>query len=551
MVYKKESLESMLLENLKTNEELMEEWESDPRYEDESMSSKFWDTIRKASAVAVVGDYDVDGICASYIMGKSVKAVCPDKKLFLRIPRRFSEGYGISDAIADEIMSKYPPGTAIVTVDNGIAASDVLERLEAAGYPVLMTDHHVLTEGKRVPNVTFAVDPCVEEISNGFSYKGWCGAAVAFKLCERYVPKELAKELECFAGLATVTDGMDLKEANWGLVKRTIRTFREGKAPVALSNIAAALKQDPLFVDEDTFGWYIGPCLNAPGRLEDKGGSLALSYLFSPTTERLEQMVAFNKSRKEIRDIQLDQVVKVIEEEGKENDCPIWVAVPGLHMGIIGVLAGKIAEKYGVPAIVGTFLPDRPDMVKASGRTAGGINLLRYLELIPKKENCPAWYEKLGGHAGAGVVVMEYENFEASSVHQLEKPECVKYESIEISPSDIGEVNATLTRFKPFGKGNAIPTFSMEFDFNKDGGRMVGDEKNHLIAGPSDHSYKIQHFHHDPNSLSNKEHFGMVGKVVSTAFNGVETPTFDADGVFDLCVERTIETDAERDVRSH
>lgn len=567
MLYNKEKFEQELFENLKTNEELMKEWMTNPYYIDEKVATKFWSEVKKAPMVAIVGDYDVDGICAEYIMGKSIKSVCPDKKLYMRIPRRFSEGYGINEVIANEIMEKCPKGTVVITVDNGITAPDVLERLESNGYPVLMTDHHKKKESDKVPNVTFAIDPVVDEINDAFSYKGWCGAAVAFKLCEQFIPEELAKELECFAGVATIADAVELREANWGLVRKTIDTFRRGKAPSQLANILASLKQDPLFVDEESIGWYLGPCMNAPGRLDDKGGSKVLSYLFAPSEGKLQEIVEYNTERKLLRDDQLAKVISQIEMEGKEHDCPIWVVTPNLHEGIVGILAGKVSEAYGVPAIVGTFVDENQSIVKASSRTAGDFNLFRHLQYIaedeiragkygkysddlPKdeadaivKKALSDWYIKFGGHESAAGFTMEYDKFVIASKKQAPRPTLEEKKSTTISSDKIGEISKILNHFRPFGSGHKAPRFEMEFDYKKENGRMIGKDKNHLMAEPKNKAYKIQHFYHDPNSLSDKEHFGMVGNIGDTSYQGVETPTFKVDEVYDLEAERQIETD--------
>lgn len=571
MIYNKEKFEQMLFEDLKTNEELMKEWKTNPYYIDPQVSTNFCNKIEKAPMVAIIGDYDVDGILGVYIMGKSTKAICPDKKIYMRIPRRFSEGYGINDNIANEIMEKCPKGTVVITVDNGIAAASVLEKLEANGYPVLMTDHHKKKESDKVPNVTFAIDPVVDEINDAFDYKGWCGAAVAFKLCEQFIPEALAKELECFAGVATIADAMELREANWGLVRKTIDTFRSGKAPSQLTNILAALKQDPLFVDEESFSWYLGPCLNAPGRLEDKGGSKVLSYLFAPNEEKLAEIVQYNEDRKKLRDEQLEKVISQIEAEGKENDCPIWIAVPNLHEGIVGILAGRIAEMYKVPVVVGTFVDENQSIVKASSRTVGDFNLFKHLQYIAEdeiragkygkysddmpKEEADAivkkaledWYIKFGGHEAAAGLTMEYDKFLAASKKQVEKPKCEQSKSTIISSDKIGEISSILNQFRPFGSGHKAPIFEMEFDYQKENGRMIGKDKNHLMAEPKDKTYKIQHFYHDPNSLSDKEHFGMVGNIGDTSYQGVETPTFKVGDIFDLEAERQIETDKNMD----
>lgn len=545
--YNAEELEKVLLEKIGAKDELtLKEWEKDPCIEDPEMVKKFWDLVKKAPGVGIVGDYDCDGITASYIMGKAVSTVCPGKKMVIRIPRRFSEGYGINETIRAELNEKLPKGSVIITVDNGVAAGKVLEGLESDGYVVLMTDHHDAKADVPLPKVTFAVNPAVPELSKGFSFKGWCGAAVAYKLCEQVIPGSLRDELEVYAGLATVADCMVLKGANWGIVRRSIEAFREGKGPKPLAAMLTAMKQDPLFANEDSFGYYLGPCFNAAGRLEDAGASLVLKYLFAPSQEGLDRLVALNDKRKELRDAEYELVKAKIAEDGSENSCPIYVHVPGLHEGIVGILAGKVAEDYKVPALVCTTKENNPDMYVGSARSYGDFNIFEYMSGITDL------FDRWGGHPGAAGFSLTAENFEKARLVQEEKPaeelgEDMKW---EISKEAIPAIDEKLGVFRPFGEGNPAPVFEVPLSAGERGisymGKELVDESGNVIKDSSGipikphlcirgedsqgRKFKITHFGHYPELLG-VSNFKFIGKITGTSYLGVETPTFNTDEV--------------------
>ena len=545
-----EELEKSVLSALGiSSKETLKEWESNSYLIDRSLVDNFWSYVKKAPAVGIVGDYDTDGICGCYVFGKSVKAVCPDKKMIIRIPRRFSEGYGINETIRQEINEKLPKGSVIITVDNGIAAKDVLEGLEKDGYVVLMTDHHEKKEDKGIPNVTVAINPSVPELSKGFSFKGWCGAAVAYKLAEQVVPKELAKELEVFAGLATVADCMKLKGANWGLARRAILAFREGKAPASLAAMLTAMGQDPLFANGDSFGYYLAPCFNAPGRLKDQGASLVLKYLFNPTKAGLDELIALNNERKKLRDEELALVEKAIKDQGKENDFPIYAHVPGLHEGIVGIIAGRIAEEYKAPALICTTKENDPHMYVGSARSYGDFNVFEYMTSISDL------FARWGGHEGAAGFSLTDENFKKAELMQVSRPEFLEnIDSFEsIKEEDIPLINKELMGLMPFGEGNPTPLFVLDVDIlGKDNvfigkaltledGQPLRDRngsevKPHLcIKGKDPHgeNFKITNFGHNPEHLG-VSRFRLFGKVSGTSYMGVETPTFNADSIEEL-----------------
>ena len=526
-MFNTKALEQSLYNQLKATPGDLKEWENEMYLMDPEVVETFWEEVKAAPHIEVVGDYDVDGICATYIMIKAILMMYPEKKVVARIPRRFSEGYGINPTIAGEIKEKLPKKSLIITVDNGIAAAPVLEDLKTSGYHVIVTDHHELGTNK-IPDVDLVVNPTIHK--DMFQNQKWCGACVAYKLVEQIVPQQLAHTLSVFAGLATVSDCMELREGNWGIVRNAIKAFRNNTAPESLSVLIMKMNQDPLFCTEETFSYYLGPAFNAPGRLMDKGATSVLKYLFKPTPEGSDDIIEINNKRKEIRDKELELVKNTITEKGLSSQCPIWVRVDNLHEGIVGILAGKITEAYGVPAIIMTNT-EKPGILKGSARSAGDFHMLNYLI------SCGDLYTAMGGHAGAAGLSMKEENFILAAKNQVTIPNTTieaTANSTLIHSSEIPSIATTLDIFRPFGEGNPAPVFAIDIDASVDKPTMIGEQKNHLaIEGPG-RKYKVTHFFHEPNELANKSRFELIGQIKGTAFRGIETPTFQAQEAIDL-----------------
>ena len=519
-------LERALKSQLGVTVEELKVWKTGRYPADGRTVSKFWKEIEEAECVRIVGDYDCDGICAQHILSQAIKSLYPGKRVSVRTPRRFSEGYGINETIAQEIRESLPKGSLVITVDNGIAAADVLEGLAKDGYRVIVTDHHELRPGCRVPNVDMVIDPAVEEIYNPLDGRYWCGAAVVFKLCEPMIREDLAKDLEVYAGLATVADCVPLREGNWGVVRRAISAFRKKSAPVALRQLLVALGQDPDFANEDSFGFYLGPVFNAPGRLEDRGAVEVLRYLANPTTDQCAKLVKINERRREIRDEEYEIVKGELVRSGHANDCPLWVHAPGLHEGVVGILAGKLAEEFKRPAVVLTTREDGNYV--GSARSYGDFNIFEYLSSIDN-------FLRMGGHPGAAGLSMTPEAFLEARKHQVSPDQfAAKQETGErmaIRLWEIPGLKAVEDKFAPFGEGNPRPRFEVEVDLEKDGGWLLGA---HLFIMDKGGRFKLTKFNHVPNELNDKNHFVISGVIIGNAFHGVETPTFNGEECSDI-----------------
>ena len=507
--------------------EVLALWQTYDYLMDKNIVVEFWDKIKDAPAILIVGDYDVDGVCSSYIMSKAIKNIYPNIPVSIRIPKRFSEGYGINPKISEEIQRKLPKGSLIVTVDNGIAAAPVLEDLKAKGYNVIVTDHHELGNNK-IPDVDMVINPKAQPDKPIFQGDYWCGAAVAYKIAEQMVSDSLKKELECFAGIATVADCMPLIEGNWGLVRRTMLNIREYKAPDSVLDLLKGLKQNPEALIEDSLGFYLCPAINAPGRLYDDGAKISLDYFLKPTKEKCERLVNENIKRRELRDGQLELLKQDIIEQGLNENCPIWVYRPGLHEGIVGILAGNIAEEYKVPAIVLTD-SETEGIIKGSARSAGNINIFNYLSEFSE------YFKGFGGHAGAAGLSLPLENLnkiKLSPKYQIERPNEDGHSNqiiMDIDMREIKDMADVNEEFRPFGEGNNPPKFRVEANLNNDLYKMVGTPPVHLQISDPLKQFKVMHFFHEPNELKNDKEFSLTGQIHYDVYKGLHTAALVAD----------------------
>ncbi len=523
----------------------LEGWKNEPYLMDKNVVTKFWDMVRDANDIVIVGDYDCDGVTASAIMIKAIREVNPKAKLKSRIPKRMTEGYGFNQTIADEIKAEKPEGTLVITVDNGIAAAKSLEELKSCGYPIIVTDHHELGDNK-IPDVDLVINPKVK--IDGMDYFAgqdyWCGAAVAYKLSEQVVSTRLKEELATYAGIATVADCMPLTKGNWALVRRTLEKIRKGRVPESITNLITELNQSAENCSEDTLGFYLCPAINAAGRLIDDGASKPLRYLISPNSERCKELVELNLKRRAIRDEMIDETIEMIESQGKSEDCPIWIVNPHIPEGIVGIVAGAVVERYGVPAIVLTDKShkeimdkyDVPDIeledsddenrvLKGSGRSVEGINLFDYLR------SCGDIFVAMGGHAGACGLSITEKNYKIGQTHKLPRPEIMEEDGgsivMNILESEIPDVAWVLDTFRPCGEGNPAPEFSIKVNLSRENYKMLGKPPVHLsIQSPK---YKIMHFYHaieDENgNFHSPTNFILEGEVKNEIFRGNKTPT--------------------------
>lgn len=363
--------------------------------------------------VHIVGDYDVDGEMSTAILELALETF-GGYPVHVRLPRRFSEGYGLSMKIIDEISDGL-----IITVDNGIAALEQVKAAKAKGLSVVVIDHHLPvrnpdTEEIILPEADYVIDPKAIE---GSMFSEYCGAGLAYRFAKALLTEEhpIMNNLLVFASIATVTDMVPLIGDNRTIVKEGLEHINQRDVTFGLQILLDRLKLN--HVTEEDYGFLIGPVMNASGRMLDDGPIDVVNMVTSladPANPEFirktmylqdlaDELVERNEKRKEAVEKDLIEAENIIREKTLMNNNPLIVYSPNFWEGTIGILAGKLAEKYQVPCLVFTKSSAK-GIVKGSGRTYGNIHL-KYL--LDKASDLLVGY---GGHAAAAGMSIKITN---------------------------------------------------------------------------------------------------------------------------------------------
>lgn len=426
--------------------------------------------IQEKQKIRIIGDYDVDGISATYILYKGLKFFGADCDY--RIPHRIEDGYGINIRLIDE--AKEDGIDTIITCDNGIAAREQTEHANSLGLTMVITDHHevpfeVIDGEKRflLPNADAIVDPKLP--ADNYPFKGICGALVAYKVILKLAEnlgrkgteafEYLISELTEFATLATICDVMELKDENRAIVKEGLKLMCRSKNKGLRALIHETGIEDKVITPYH-IGFVIGPCLNASGRLDTSLKALQL-FLCEDDTKipmMARELKELNDSRKQMT---IDQTAKAIEmlESSECIDKVIVMYLPECHESLAGIIAGRIREKYSRPVFV---LTKTEKGLKGSGRSIEAYDM--YENLVAVSEELT----KFGGHKLAAGISLEEENLdnfkkrlnENCSLTEKDFKETVRID-MELPFAYAGmELCRELEALEPCGTGNERPLFA-------------------------------------------------------------------------------------------
>lgn len=418
--------------------------------------------------IKIVGDYDADGMNASAILYDAIisylkaNSLAEYAEVSVRLPRRYSEGYGLSKKIIDESESGL-----IITVDNGIAAIDAIKKAKDKGIDVIILDHHL--SGEELPCADITVDPHCEGMS---TFKHYCGAGLAYRFAEMLITnKDLLDKLLVLAGIATVADVVPLIGANRYLVRQSLKLINRG---IATSGVLALVRKMRLEkITAEDYGYKIGPVCNASGRLLDDGAmdifhllSQELDVFALDYDEQLLKLHALadtvierNVDRRRITEEALERSDALISQQCLADDAVYIIYDTQVSEGVMGIVAGKLAEKYMRPVIVFAHAQDG-EKLKGSGRTYGNIHLKNQV-LDPCKE----YFFAYGGHAGAAGMTIPEKNLMLfrNKVRKLDIPVLYREKRIlydlEVTKEEIPELYEKMEFFAPFGEGNPEPVF--------------------------------------------------------------------------------------------
>ena len=469
--------------------------------------------ILEDKKIRVIGDYDIDGVNATYILLEGLERLGAD--VDSDIPDRISDGYGLNRHLVERA---YEAGVdTLITCDNGIAAADEIAYGKEMGMTVIVTDHHEVPfdeqDGEkryRIPPADAVMDPKQPDCL--YPFKGLCGAAVAYKLMEALWESmgkdsaDLDNLIENVA-IATIGDVMDLEDENRIFVKEGLQMLRRTKNP-GLKALIECTGIDKESLNSYHIGFVLGPCINASGRLDT--AKRALELLRAGTQKEADilagDLKALNDSRKDMTEEAVKQAEEQVETTTISNDKVLVVYLPDCHESLAGIVAGRIRENYYKPVFV---LTDAEEGVKGSGRSIDGYHM--YEEL----NKCKELLTKFGGHRLAAGLSLPKEN--VGKFREMLNKNCTlteeeMKEKVTIDMEmPFGCVTEGLVKelelLEPFGKGNTKPVFAAR-DVTLLGARILGKNRNVLKLQVQDvNGYRIEAmlFHHADDFLGKLE----------------------------------------------
>jgi len=441
--------------------------------------------IKEGKKIRVIGDYDIDGINATYILLEGLKKL--GGQVDSDIPDRMKDGYGLNQDLIDRAYGDNVD--TIITCDNGIAARDEIFYGKQLGMTIIVTDHHEvpyeeMDENRHyiVPLADAVIDPKQEDCI--YPFKGLCGAAVAYKLVEALFEAfgEDVEDVDYLmenVAIATVGDVMDLIGENRIFVKQGLAMLKRTQN-LGLKALIECNDVDADNLSAYDIGFIIGPCLNASGRLDT--AKRALELLCAKTKRDADilagDLKALNDNRKDMTALAVEDAIAQIEETGLINDRVLVVYLPNCHESLAGIVAGRIRERYYRPTII---LTKAEEGLKGSGRSIEAYHM--YEEL----NKCKDLLTKFGGHKLAAGLSLEERNLELFRKNLNRRTTLTEEDMSPKISIDIQlpleyvseELVQELDQLEPYGKGNPKPIFA-EKDLELLNSRIVGKNQNVL-----------------------------------------------------------------------
>ena len=430
--------------------------------------------IKEGVRIRIVGDYDIDGVCSTYLLYKGLTRC--GGHVDYQIPERIRDGYGINESIIRK--AKEDGIDTIVTCDNGIAALEQVRLAKELGMTIIVTDHHEVVraeDGSQIlPEADAVVNPHRDDCS--YPFAGICGGVVAYKLVQVLyetsgVSKEEWQDMLEFAAIATVGDVMKLQDENRIIVRWGLKQIPH-TASAGLRALINACGLDIYNLTAYHIGFVIGPCLNASGRL--KTAQLALELLLcgephagsfgwsgsARADELAAQLKLLNEERKDMTQVGTEQALRQVDEKLSEDDVLV-VYLPDCHESLAGIIAGRVREAYNKPSFV---LTRGEDCVKGSGRSIESYHMYKALCGVQDL------LLKFGGHPMAAGFSLKEEAVEEFRRRLNEQSTLTKEDFIPkiwidvampleyVSEALIDELKS----LEPFGQGNEKPQFAQK-----------------------------------------------------------------------------------------
>jgi single-stranded-DNA-specific exonuclease len=489
------------------------------------------EAIAERKRLLVVADYDCDGATACAVAVRGLRMF--GAQVDYLVPNRFEYGYGLTPEIVELAAERKPD--LLITVDNGIASVDGVAAANARGIDVLVTDHHL--PGDTLPAARAIVNP--NQPGCDFPSKCIAGVGVMFyvllalraQLRERGafghggMPEPRLDGLLDLVALGTVADVVKLDGNNRVLVAQGLARIRRGRMQPGIAALFRAAGRDARNASGFDLGFALGPRLNAAGRLSDM--SLGIECLTTDDVGRAwelaQQLDAMNRERREIEAGMQQQALEEIATLNPDGRATITLFNESWHQGVIGIVAGRLKEKYHRPSFTFALADERGELVKGSGRSIPGFHLRDALDLIAKRE--PDLIVKFGGHAMAAGLTLAANDvprfaaaFETVAREWLDDDALARVvmtdgelEDAYFTPQVVELIDAAV-----WGQGFPAPTFSGEFDVVSQA--LVKDKHLKLQLARGRQRFQAIWFNHT-ETLPARAH--LAYRLAADSWNGV------------------------------
>ena len=444
----------------------------------EALLARLETAVREGEFITIYGDYDADGVMATFIYYSSLDRLNPGRVGWF-LNDRFEDGYSITTQSMEKLFARYPETQVVLTCDNGIAAGEAALCALNRGAAVLVTDHH--EQDKELPEGCLAIDEKrllqkEKDIADGVVPEHFCGAELArrvvFDLYRRLgrfeEDRQFLTGLYAYSGFATITDSVPMNAANHCVGRLGLKIMDRGEGVWRLFIEQMSRQEDG--VHWDTVGFRFGPMINAAGRVTgkaDKALEVFLNYYrgdIAGSRRALLELAELNNTRKDMCERNDGIAFRMIERCGYQNDPVILIYDERFEEGINGLTASHIVERYGRPAIVLARHGAEPDMWKGSARSIEGFNI--YEALMAHKDRL-----KAGGHPMAAGVSIKTEDLDevrrllneanAGLEPQGDKIPDFRYEPRTLTADVPRAIDDMIKALEPFGPDFEEPVFAL------------------------------------------------------------------------------------------
>jgi single-stranded-DNA-specific exonuclease len=438
--------------------------------------------LRERWRILIIADFDADGATSCALAVRALRTLGADWVSY-RVPNRFEHGYGLTPEIVAVAAEEQPD--LLVTVDNGISSHEGVKAAQARGMKVLITDHH--SPGRELPAAEAIINP--NQPGDGFPSKNLAGVGVIFYVlmalrarlrevgwfAERGLAEPNLAQFLDLAAFGTVADVVRLDHHNRILVEQGLRRIRQGQCVPGITALCEVTGRPQTRLSASDIGFYLGPRLNAAGRLEDmsQGIECLLSDDLETARSIARRLHEINRQRGELTAAMETQALARIDRlvpDAGELPFGLCLFDPEWHQGVVGIIAGRLKERLNRPVIV--FAADRDGRIKGSGRSVAGMHLRDALAAVATQN--PGLISHFGGHAMAAGLTLAMEHFESfNQAFDAQTRQWLSDDDLhgrllsdgELAPAEFSlEIAELLREGGPWGQGFSEPLFDGVFE---------------------------------------------------------------------------------------